>query len=140
MYTITLTQIVKNNPEETKPLVVDPNDISIQHTLKNGTRIVKKRPVRIEYVVKETKEQISDMIEKMYEQVDAEPQYDFNRDLSIDIKLTDDKVAEIKYKADEYDYTKYNDKFLLIVKDNIIIREVAISRIIDVKYDVKEEK
>lgn len=140
MYTITLTQIVKNNPDETKPLVVDPNDISIQHTLKNGTRIVKKRPVRIEYVVKETKEQISDMIEKMYEQVDAEPQYDFNRDLLIDIKLTDDKVAEIKYKADEYDYTKYNDKFLLIVKDNIIIREVAISRIIDVKYDVKEEK
>ena len=140
MYTITLTQIIKNNPEEVKPLVVDPNDISIQHTLKNGTRIVKKRPVRIEYVVKETKEQISDMIEKMYEQVDAEPQYDFNRNLTIDIKLTDDKVAEIKYKVDEYDYTKYNDKFLVIVKDNIIIREVAISRIIDVKYDVKEGK
>lgn len=140
MYSIILTQIVKNNPEETKPLVVDPNDISVQRTVKNGTRIVKRSPVRIEYVVKETKEQISDKIEKMYEQVDAEPQYDFNRDLTIDIKLTDNKIAEIKYKADEYDYTKYNTKFLLIVKDNIIIREVAISRIIDVKYDDKEEK
>lgn len=134
---ITLTQIVKSNPEETKPLVVDPNDISIQHTLKTGTRIVKRRPVRIEYVVKETKEQISDIIEKAYEQEDAQPQYDFNRNLSILIKLLDTKSAQIDYTSDEYDYVYYNDKFLVIVKDNIIIREISISKIIDIKYDIK---
>ena len=140
MNTITLTQIIKSNPEETKPLVVDPNDISIRHTLKNGTCIVKRRPVRIEYVVKETKEQISDIIEKAYEQEDAQPQYDFNRDLSIAVKITDTKAGELEYESDEYDYVYYTDKFLVIVKDNTIIREISIGKIIDVAYDKKEEK
>ncbi len=137
---ITLTQIVKSNPEETKPLVLDPNDISIQHTLKTGTRIVKRHPVRIEYVVKETKEQISDIIEKAYEQEDAQPQYDFNRDLSILIKLSDTKAVQIEYTSEEYDSFYYTDRFLVIVKDNIIIREMAISKIIAVSYNKKEEK
>ena len=140
MNKITLTQIVKNNPEETKPLVLDPIDISIRHTLKNGTCIVKRYPVRREYVVKETKDQISDMIEKAYEQEDAQPQYDFNRDLSIAVKITDTKAGELEYEADEYDYVYYNDSFLVIVKDNIIIREISIGKIIDVAYDKKEEK
>ena len=138
---ITLTQIVKNKPEEvTKPLVIDPNDLSVRRTLKNGTRIAKVRPIYIEYVVKETKEEISDMIEKMYEQEDAQPQYDFNRDISIAIKITDTKAGEIEYESNEYDYFYYNNKFLVIVKDNIIIREISIGKIIDISYNKKEEK
>lgn len=139
MNTITLTQIIKSNPEETKPLVVDPNDISIRHTVKNGTCIVKRYPVMREYIVKETKNQISDMIEKAYEQEDAQPQYDFNRDLLILMKLSDTKAVHIEYTSDEYDSFYYTDRFLVIVKDGIIIREMAISKIIAVSYNKKEE-
>lgn len=139
MNSITLTQIVKTKPEETKPLVVDIDTISVSHSLKNGTRIVKHLPVRREYVVKETKDQINDMIEHAYAQ-DIPPQYDYNKDLSILIKVTDDKALEIKYKSDEYDYNYYTNNFLVIVKDNIIIREISINKIIDVCYNNKENE
>ena len=140
MKTITLTQIIKNNPEETKPLVVDANNISVLRREKGGTCIVKRRPVRREYIVKETEDEINDMIENVYNQEFVEPQYDFDRDLSIVIKVTDVKAAELEYCYDEYDYTYLTDDFLVIVKDNIIIRQISIGKIIDIAYNKKEEE
>lgn len=125
MNTITLTQITKSNPEETKPLVVDPHDISV-YSSKGKTYIKKRYPISREYIVKETKDEVMDMIEKVYEQEDAQPQYDFSRDLLITIKLTDTNVRKLDYESDEYDYVYYTDKFLVIVKDNIIIREISV--------------
>ena len=144
MENIILTQIVKTKPEEvTKPLEVSPDDISILSASKTGTYIIKRDPVRREYVVKETKDEINDMIENAYAEYDAEsqpPQYDFNRDLSIMIKITDTKAVEIAYKSDEYDSFYYNDRFLVIIKDNVVIREISIGKIIDISYIKNDEK
>lgn len=140
MSTITLTQIVKNNPEETKPLVVDANDIGVLRREIGKTYIVKRRPVRREYVVKESADEINDMIENIYNQENIEPKYDFGRDLSISIILTSDRYGKIKYKSNEYDYIRFTDDFLLIVKDNIIIKQISIGKIIDISYNKKEEK
>lgn len=138
MNTITLTQIVKNNPEETKPLVVDADDISI-YSRKGKTYVKKHYPVTREYIVKETEDKIKDMIENVYTKSQP-PQYDFSRDLLIGIKVTDDRARDIMFKSDEYDYTYYTDDFLVIVKDGIIIRELSINKIIDIRYYNKEEK
>lgn len=138
MNNITLTQIVKNNPEETKQIVLNPEDISVYS--KKGKTIIKKYyPTRKEYIVKETEDEINDMIENAYTESQP-PQYDFNRDLSITIKITDTKYKEIEYSSDEYDYIYYNDNFLVIIKDNIVIREISIGKIIFVSYNKKEEK
>lgn len=139
MKNITLTQIVKNNPEETKPLVVNTDDISV-YSRKGKTYVKKRYPVTREYIVKETEDEINDMIENVYNQEYVEPQYDFSRDLSIAIKITDTKAGEIEYKSNEYDYTYYTDYFLVIIKDNIIIREISINKIIDIVYNNKEEE
>lgn len=138
MNKITLTQIVKNNPEETKPLVVDPEDINV-YSRKDKTYIKKHYPVLREYMVKENENEINDMIENAYAKSQP-PQYDFNRDLSILIKLSDTKAVQIDYTSDEYDSFYYTDRFLVIVKDNIIIREIAIGKIIAISYNKKEEK
>lgn len=138
MNTITLTQIIKTNPEETKPLVLDADEISI-YSRKGKTYVKKHYPVVREYIVKETEDDIKDMIENVYTKSQP-PQYDFSRDLSIAIKITDTKAGEIEYKSNEYDYTYYNDKFLVIVKDNIIIRQISIGKIIDIAYNNKEEE
>lgn len=138
MNTITLTQIIKTNPEETKPLVVDADDISI-YSRKGKTYVKKHYPVTREYIVKETEDKIKDMIENVYTKSQP-PQYDFSRDLLIGIKVTDDRARDIMFKSDEYDYTYYTDDFLVIVKDGIIIRELSINKIIDIRYYNKEEK
>ena len=144
MKNIILTQIVKTKPEEvTKPLVVNPDDISILSSSKTGTCILKRRPVSRDYVVKETKDEINDMIENAYAEYEAEsqpPHYDFDRDLSIAIKLTDDRYGKIQYKSNEYDYTYFTNDFLAIVKDNIIIRQLSIGKIIDISYIKNDEK
>lgn len=140
MTSITLTQIIKSKPEETKPLVVDANDIGVLRREKGGTCIVKRRPVRREYIVKETEDEINDMIEKIYNQEHVEPQYDFDRDLSITVKLTDDRYGKIQYKSNGYDYTYFTDDFLVIVKDNIIIKQISIGKIIDISYNKKDEE
>ena len=140
MNSITLTQIVKNNPEETKPLVVEADNISVLRREKGRTYIVKRLPVRREYIVKETEDEINDMIENIYNQEYVEPQYDFDRDLSITIKLTDDRYGKIQYKSNEYDYTYFTDDFLVIVKDNIIIKQISIGKIIDISYNKKEKE
>ena len=80
------------------------------------------------------------MIENIYNQEHIEPKYDFNRDLSISIILTSDRYAKIHYKSNEYDYTYFTDDFLVIVKDNIIIKQISIGKIIDIAYNKKEEK
>lgn len=139
MNSITLTQIVKRNPEETKPLVVDPNSICVLRREKGGTCIVKYHPVRRQYVVKETEDEINDMIENVYNQEYVEAKHDFNRDLSISIILTSDRYGKIQYKSNEYDYTYFTDDFLVIVKDNIIIKQISIGKIIDISYNKKEE-
>lgn len=144
MENIILTQIVKTKPEEvTKPLEINPDDISILSASKTGTYIIKRYPVRREYIVKETKDEINDMIENAYAEHEAEfqpPQYDFNRDLSIMIKITDNKAVEIAYKSDEYDSFYYNDRFLVIIKDNVVIREISIGKIIDISYIKNDEE
>ena len=137
MNNITLTQIVKNNPKETKQIELNPEDISI-YSKKGKTFITKHYPTRREYIVKETEDEIKDMIENAY--TESQPQYDFNRDLSITIKITDTKYKEIEYSSDEYDYIYYNDNFLVIIKDNIVIREISIGKIIFVSYNKKQEK
>ncbi len=139
MKTITLTQIIKSNPEETKPLVVDVDAISVS-SRKGKTYVTKCYPVRREYIVKETEDEINDMIENVYNQEYVEPQYDFDRDLSIAIKLTDDRYGKIQYKSNEYDYTYFTNDFLAIVKDNIIIRQLSIGKIIDISYNKKEKE
>ena len=141
--TLTLTQIVKAKPEEeTKPLVVNGNDISIRS--KNGkTYVTKHHPVERRYIVKESEDEIKDMIENAYAEHKAEsqpPHYDFSRDLSILVKITDDIVIEIEYDSDEYDSFYYNNTFLVIIKDNIVIREISKGKIISVSYNKKEEK
>lgn len=138
MNNITLTQIVKNNPEETKQIVVNPEDISV-YSRKGKTFIKKYYPTKREYIVKETEDEINNMIENAYAESQP-PQYDFNRDLSITIKITDTEYKEIEYSSDEYDYIYYNDKFLVIIKDNIVIREISIGKIIFISYNKKEEK
>ena len=143
MKSITLTQIVKTKPEEvTKPLVVNPDDIFIRS--KNGkTCVIKRRPVERKYIVKETEDEIKDMIENAYVEYEAEsqpPHYDFSRDLSIMIKITDTKAVEISYKSDEYDSFYYNNTFLVIIKNNIVIREISIGKIIDISYIKNDEE
>lgn len=146
MKNIILTQIVKTKPElVTKPLEVNPDDISILSSSKTGTCILKRRPVSREYVVKETKDEINDMMENVYAEYETEsqpPHYDLNRDLSIMIKMTDTKAVEIAYKSDEYDNFYYDNygRFLVIIKDNVIIREISIGKIIDVSYIKNDEE
>lgn len=146
MKNIILTQIVKTKPElVTKPLEVNPDDISILSASKNGTCILKRRPVSREYVVKETKDEINDMMENVYAEYEAEcqpPHYDFSRDLSIMIKMTDTKAVEISYKSDEYDSFYYDNygRFLVIIKDNVVIREISIGKIIDISYINNDEE
>lgn len=130
MNNITLTQIIKSNPEETKPLIVDPNEIAVW--TRDGVTHIQKQFPRREYIVKETEDEIYDMIE------DAQPQYDYKKDLSITIKLTYDRYGKIQYKSNEYDYTYFTDDFLVILKDNIIIRQISIDKIIDIAYNKKE--
>ena len=132
MKTITLTQIVKNNPEETKPLVVNPNEIAVW--TRDGITHIQKQFPRREYIVEETEDEIYDMIE------DAQPQYDFDRNLSITIKLTYDRYGKIQYGPNGYDYTYFTDEFLVVVKDNIIIKQISIHKIIDISYNKKEEE
>ena len=130
---ITLTQIVKTKPEEeTKPLIVNPNEIAVW--TRDGITYIQKQFPRRNYVVKETEDEIYDMIEA------AQPQYDYDRELCIAIQITYDRLRDIKYKSNEYDYTYYDDDFLVIVKDNIIIREIPIDKIIDIRYYNKEEE
>lgn len=138
MNNITLTQIVKNNPEETRQIVLNPEDIYV-HSIRGKTIVKKSYPIPREYIVKETEDEINDMIENAYRD-SQEPQYDFNRDLSITIKLTDTEYKEIEYSSDEYDYIYYDDKFLVIIKDNIVLREISIGKIICVSYNNKEQK
>lgn len=139
---ITLTQIVKTKPEEeTKPLVLDASDITI-FSRKGKTYVKKHYPVSREYIVKETEDEINDMIENAYskEHQYIEPQYDFNRDLSITVKLTYDRYGKIQYGSNGYDYTYFTDDFLVVVKDNIIIKQISIHKIIDISYNKKEEE
>nr|DAP72518.1 MAG TPA: Flagellar and Swarming motility protein [Caudoviricetes sp.] len=143
MKNIILTQIVKTKPEEvTKPLEVNPDDISIRS--KNGkTYVTKHHPIERRYIVKETEEEIKDIIENAYAEYKEEsqpPHYDFNRDLSIMIKITDTKAVEIAYKSDEYDSFYYNNRFLVIIKDNVVIREISIGKIIDISYIKNDEE
>lgn len=138
MNNITLTQIVKNNPEETRQIIFDPEDISMR-SIRGKTHVTKHYPITREYIVKETEDEINDMIENAYRDSQP-PQYDFNRDLSITIKLTDTEYKEIEYSSDEYDYNYYDDNFLVIIKDNIVIREISIGKIICVSYNNKEQK
>ena len=146
MKSIILTQIIKTKPElVTKPLEINPDDITILSSSKTGTCILKRFPVSREYVVKETKDEINDMIEDAYAEYEAEsqpPHYDFSRDLSIMIKMTDTKAVEIAYKSDEYDSFYYDNygRFLVIIKDNVVIREISIGKIIDVSYIKNDEK
>lgn len=138
MNNITLTQIVKNNPEETRQIVLNPEDIYVR-SIRGKTIVKKSYPIPREYIVKETEDEINDMIENAYSD-SQQPQYDFNRDLSITIKLTDTEYKEIEYSSDEYDYIYYDDKFLVIIKDNIVLREISIGKIICVSYNNKEQK
>lgn len=143
MKNIILTQIVKTKPElVTKPLEVDPDDIRIR-SKNDKTYVTKFHPVERRYIVKETEEEIKDMIENAYDEYEAEsqpPHYDFSRDLSIMIKMTDTKAVEIVYKSDEYDSFYYNNIFLVIIKDNVVIREISIGKIIDVSYIKNDEE
>lgn len=132
MNNITLTQIIKNNPEETKPLVVNANEIAVW--TKNGLTYIQKQFPRRNYIVKETEDEIYDMIE------DAQPQYDFDRNLSITIKLTYDRYGKIQYGPNGYDYTYFTDDFLVVVKDNVIIKQISIAKIIDISYNKKEKE
>lgn len=139
MNNITLTQIVKNNPEETRQIVLNPKDILYVRSMRGKTIVKKSYPTSREYIVKETEDEVKDMIENAYSD-SQQPQYDFNRDLSITIKLTDTEYKEIEYSSDEYDYIYYDDKFLVIIKDNIVLREISIGKIICVSYNKKEQK
>lgn len=145
MKNIILTQIVKTKPElVTKPLEVNPDDIRIR-SKNDKTYVTKFHPVERRYIVKETEEEIKDMIENAYDEYEAEsqpPHYDFSRDLSIMIKMTDTKAVEIVYKSDEYDRFYYDNygRFLVIIKDNVVIREISIGKIIDVSYIKNDEE
>lgn len=63
------------------------------------------------------------------------PVYKNNKDVIITIKMTDSETIRILFRKDDYDYIYRRDnRFMMIVKNNVIVREINWGRIIDILY------
>ena len=84
--------------------------------------------------VLETKEEIEDIINDCNAEQGI-PVYKNNKDVIITIKMTDSETITILFRKDDYDYIyRRSNGFMMIVKNNVIVREIDWGRIIDILY------
>lgn len=128
---IKLTQIVPGTGAKTTLRVRPGGLYSIKNKRGGGSTIEYNGRF---YDVVETKEEIECIILEKTEE-ERNPVYKNNKDVIITIKMTDSETMTILFRKDDYDYIDYRDnKFIIIIKDNVIVRKINSSRIIDILY------
>ena len=128
---IDLTELVKRTGAK-RTLSVIPKEI---HSIKNkngGGSTIEYNGRFID--VLETKEEIEEIINECNAEQGL-PVYKNNKDVIITIKMTDSETMTILFRKDDYDYIyRRSNGFMMIVKNNVIVREIDWGRIIDILY------
>lgn len=128
---IKLTQLVpETGAKRTLKLWVE--DI---HSIKDKSEGGSTLKYRGRYIdVLESKKEIGDIISEASNK-ERNPVYKNNKDVIFTVKMTDSETGSILFRKDDYDYIiRNNDNFIIIVKDNVIVREINWNRIIDILY------
>lgn len=128
---IDLTELVKRTGAK-RTLTIIPKEIhSIKDRSEGGSTI--EYSGRFIDVV-ESKQEIEEIINE-YNAKESLPVYKNNKDVIITIKMTDSETIRILFRKDDYDYIYRRDnRFMMIVKNNVIVREINWGRIIDILY------
>lgn len=128
---IDLTELVKRTGAK-RTLTIIPEELySIKDRSEGGSTI--EYNGRFIDVV-ESKQEIEEIINE-YNAERSLPVYKNNKDVIITIKMTDSETIRILFRKDDYDYIYRRDNgFMMIVKNNVIIREINWGRIIDILY------
>ncbi len=128
---IDLTELVKRTGAK-RTLTIIPEELhSIKDRIEGGSTL--EYNGRFIDVV-ESKQEIEEIINE-YNAERNLPVYKNNKDVIITIKMTDSETIRILFRKDDYDYIYRRDnRFMMIVKNNVIVREINWGRIIDILY------
>lgn len=128
---IDLTEIVKRTGAKRTLTIIVKELHSIKDRSEGGSTI--EYSGRFIDVV-ESKQEIEEIINE-YNAERSLPVYKNNKDVIITIKMTDSETIRILFRKDDYDYIYRRDnRFMMIVKNNVIVREINWRRIIDILY------